>query len=354
MTDKFKMDSHKLMYHVERVADWLNKKNIYPIYVEISPTGACNHRCTFCSEDFMGYQKRRLDTEILKMRLEEMGGLGVKSIMYAGEGEPFLHKDFTDLVIHTKQSGIDIAITTNGVLMTPATSDKILGATEWIKVSCNAGTPETYSKLHQARSGDFDRVIANMKYAVDARRVGGYKCTLGMQILLLPENKNEVEQLAKTARDIGLDYLVVKPYTHHVKNVHKYEIEYHRYQHLSDRLETINTNHFQTIFRIRAMEKWDSKQRNYETCLALPFWSYIDAGGNVWGCSAYLQDNRFLYGNIHSHTFKKIWEGEKRLQSLRWVDSDLDIKGCKVNCRMDEVNRYLWELKNLPEHVNFI
>ena len=94
-----------------------------------------------------------------------MGGLGVKSIMYAGEGEPFLHKDFTDLVIHTKQSGIDTAITTNGVLMTPANSDKILNATEWIKVSCNAGTPETYAKIHQAKPGDFDRVIANMKYA---------------------------------------------------------------------------------------------------------------------------------------------------------------------------------------------
>jgi len=354
MADIFKIDSHKLMYHVQRVSDWLNNKLIFPIYIEISPAGHCNHRCIFCSEDFMGYRKRYLDTKVLKEQLEQMGHLGVKSVMYAGEGEPFLHKNLADLIVHTKQSGIDVAITTNGVLMKPDISNRILEFTEWIKVSCNAGTPETYSKIHQTKPGDFDRVIANMEYAVNARKARGYKCTLGLQILLLPENNNEVERLAKTARDIGLDYLVVKPYTHHAKNAHEYEIEYNRYLHLADRLENINTDHFTTIFRIRAMQKWDYKQRNYERCLALPFWSYIDAGGNVWGCSAHLQDDRFVYGNINSQSFKDIWEGDKRLQSLRWVDAELDINSCKLNCRMDEINYYLWELKNPPEHVNFI
>jgi MoaA/NifB/PqqE/SkfB family radical SAM enzyme len=354
MADKFRIDSHKLMYHVQRVSDWLDHKPIYPIYIEISPAGICNHRCIFCSEDFMGYEKRYLDTAVLKERLQEMGRLGVKSIMYAGEGEPFLHKDFADLVVHTKKSGIDIAITTNGVLMKPAVSDKILDVTEWIKVSCNAGTPETYSKIHQTKPGDFDRVMANLEYAVNAKNTRGLRCTLGMQILLLPENDTEVELLAKTAKDIGLDYLVVKPYTHHAQNIHKYEIEYNRYRHLADRLEKLNTEHFNVTLRLRAMQKWDAKQRTYNRCRALPFWSYIDAGGNVWGCSAHLQDDRFIYGNIHSQSFKDIWEGEKRLQSLRWVEAELDIKTCKLNCRMDEINRYLWELKNPPDHVNFI
>jgi radical SAM protein with 4Fe4S-binding SPASM domain len=102
------------------------------------------------------------------------------------------------------------------------------------------------------------------------------------------------------------------------------------------------------------MKKWDEGIRNYGHCLALPFWTYIDSGGNVWGCSAYLSDERFHYGNINENTFREIWESEKRLASLKWCSEELDTTGCRVNCRMDEINRYLWELANPPEHVNFI
>ena len=83
-------------------------------------------------------------------------------------------------------------------------------------------------------------------------------------------------------------------------------------------------------------------------------WTYIDAGGDVWGCSIYLGNQDFLYGNIYKNTFQEIWKGEKRKRSLEFVNEDLDICNCRVNCRMDEINRYLWELKNPPAHANFI
>ena len=68
--DKYKIDSHKLIYHIPRVNDWVAGKIIYPIYMEVSPAGMCNHRCSFCGLDFMNYQKRFLDTEIFKERLQ--------------------------------------------------------------------------------------------------------------------------------------------------------------------------------------------------------------------------------------------------------------------------------------------
>ena len=100
--DKYRIDSHKLVYHIPRIQDWLEGKNIYPIYMEMSPAGACNHRCTYCGLDFMKYQPRFLDTAMLKERLPELGRLGLKSIMYAGEGEPFLHRDMAEIINHTK------------------------------------------------------------------------------------------------------------------------------------------------------------------------------------------------------------------------------------------------------------
>jgi len=95
--DPYKIDNHKLMYHPDRVRDYLEGKLIYPLYIEISPAGACNHRCTFCAVDYIGYVVRFLDAEILKGRLSEMAGCGVKSVMYAGEGEPLLHKHLAEI-----------------------------------------------------------------------------------------------------------------------------------------------------------------------------------------------------------------------------------------------------------------
>lgn len=356
MSDIYKIDSQKLLYHVDRVDDWLQGKIVYPIYMELSPSGICNHRCEFCGLDFMEYQKRFLDTAVLKERLTEMGSLGVRSIMYGGEGEPFLHRDMVELIRHTSSSGIDVAMTTNGVLFRPQISEATLESMKWVKVSISAGTAETYSKLHRTKAADFDTVIANMRHAAEIKAKMGYGCTLGMQMLLLPENRSEAETLAGIAREIGMDYLVIKPYSQHPQSkTRQYgETSYSDALALQDKLKACNTGTFKVIFRAKAMRKWDDGTRPYSHCLALPFWSYIDAGGNVWGCSVYLRDERFLYGNIYENTFKEIWEGERRLKSLKWAEQELDASCCRVNCRMDEVNRYLWELKNPSGHVNFI
>jgi len=356
MSDEFRIDSHKLIFHPNRVAAWLAGDTIYPLYAEISPSGACNHRCTFCALDYMEYQPRFLKTGVLKERLTEMGRLGLKSVMYGGEGEPFLHKDIGEIIVHTKRSCIDVGITTNGVLLTPKLARQILGSTSWIKVSLNAGCAETYARIHRTKADDFDRVFQNLGYALRIQTEIGSQCTIGVQTLLLPENANEVELLAQMARDAGLRYVVVKPYSQHLKSrTDTYRaIDYAEFLHLRDKLARFNTDTFSVIFREQTMKKMKRAVRGYERCLALPFWSYIDSGGNVWGCSAYLGDERFRYGNINEQTFEQIWNGELRKANLKMVAEQLDPEACRMNCRMDEINLYLWELTHPKDHVNFI
>lgn len=356
MSDEFRIDSHKLIFHPREVARWLAGEEIYPLYVEISPSGACNHRCTFCALDFVGYKPRFLDPHVLKGRLSEMGRLGVKSIMYGGEGEPLLHKDIGEIVLHTKDAGLDVAITTNGVLLTRELFKEIVRSVAWIKVSINAGSPETYERVHRAKASEFQRVIGNLEAAVEVIRKNGADCTLGVQAVLLPENAGEMEMLAIKVKEIGLRYFVVKPYSQHLKSrtqIYR-DIDYSSYLPLRERLECLADDNFNVIFREHTMKKLGRRERGYGRCLALPFWSYIDSAGNVWGCSAYLGDEEFRYGNICEQTFREIWLGERRRRCLKMVRNDLDPSGCRTNCRMDEVNLYLWELTHPKRHANFI
>jgi len=354
--DKYCIDSHKLIFHPERVADWRAGKNIYPVYAEISPSGACNHRCVYCALDFMGYKPRFLDAKLLEKRLPEMGRLGLKSVMFAGEGEPFLHPEMALIAERAKAAGIDAAFTTNGVLLRPETAARVLPATSWIKVSINAGTPETYAKIHRTKPEDFNLVFENMEYAAALRRKKKYSCALGMQLVLLPENAHEAAALARKAKAAGMDYLVVKPYSQHPQSITgRYGgIKYEKYEKLARQLARLNSPDFSVIFRLDAMRKWDNREKPHRRCLALPFWTYIDAGGGVWGCSMFLGKKEFYYGNIGESSFRKIWNGPLREKSLKFVESKLDARKCRLNCRMDEINRYLHRLQNPPEHVNFI
>jgi len=364
MVDKYSIDSHKLVYHPHRVSqllnvngDWQKAKSVYPIYVEMAPVGACNHRCTFCAVDYIGYKTNMLDVEMLRNRLPEMGRLGVKSIMYAGEGEPMLHKQIHEIVRISKNSGIDVSFTTNATVMNAQFIDEALPLTSWIKISLNAGTSDTYSKIHRTKEKDFERVWSNINKAVEAKRKNKLECVLGVQTLLLPENADEMIKLANLSKEAGLDYLVIKPYSQHLfSDTEMYkDINYRPYLDMEKELSSLNTENFNVVFRAHTMQKYMENDR-YTKCYATPYvWGYVMADGSVYGCSAYLLDKRFEYGNLNQNSFKEIWEGKLREDSFNFISDKLDIKECRKNCRMDEVNRYLHKInQSTIPHVNFI
>lgn len=337
--DKLRIDGQKLQFHPQRVAawlegkdDWERAKSLYPLYVEISPSGACNHRCTFCSVDYIGYEPNLLNAVMLKDRLAEMGGLGVKAAMWAGEGEPLLHKGINSLVDAAHAAGINTSFTTNGVLL-----DKLdLDGVSWVKVSLNAGTRETYARVHQTKTEDWDRVWENLADAV--KRKGD--CTLGVQMVLLPENEHEVAALEAQAAAVGLDYVVIKPYIANGRMLNKQTWQPIAAPKASGKL-------------VVREESIAEREHEYGRCNATPFfWAYIMSNGDLYSCSAHLQDERFNLGNLNDHSFRELWEGEKRRENWKLMQ-EFDIGACRLNCRMNAANKYLWGFDNQP-HLNFV
>lgn len=355
-SDKYNIDGHKLHLHPERVSQWLNGETIAPLYIEISPSGTCNHRCIFCSMDFMGYKKRFLDSAIMCERLRECGKLGVRSVMFAGEGEPLLHKDICRMAEVAHASGIDVAFTTNGVHLDEETARRLLPVTSWIKVSCNAATAEEYARVHRTAAKDFSQVIENIEKAAELRARHGHSCTLGFQCILLPEYAKNLPGFARRAREAGADYLVIKPYTHSPLSLHNpfADVHYEDCAGLEEALRAEEQPGFKVIFRSEAMRRWDAKKTDFDRCLALPFWAYVDSEANVWGCLRHLNEEQFRYGNLSDQTFSAIWTGDDRLAKVRQCTDNLDISNCHVTCRMEPVNSYLWRLRHPYPHDNFI
>lgn len=355
MEDRFKIDSHKLMFHISRVDDWLKDNLVCPIYLEIAPAGGCNHRCIFCALDYLKYRPDFIDSSVLKKTIKSAKLSGVKSIMYAGEGEPLLHKEICDIIRYTKNSGIDTAVTTNGVLLEKDTASEILRFLTWIRISLNAGTDITYSKIHRADKGDFHKVTANLKQAVKIKHKHKLAVTIGVQLLLIPDNANEVLRLAKLLKDIGADYFTIKPYSRHPLSNARIDPAsiYRDYAYLGDKLKKTEDRDFKVVFRNLTMDRLN-REREYRHCLGAPFWAYINAQGDVYACSAFLGKKEFCYGNIYKRDFKGILESGQRRKIVDKMSSLLNTDNCRRVCRMDKINAYLWELTRPNPHVNFI
>ena len=361
--DKYSIDGHKLQYHGDRVQQWLNAKTeeeklgVYPIYVEVSPVGHCNHRCTFCAVDYIGYRPRSIALETLQRTLRELGESGVRSVMFAGEGEPLLHKELAQAVNYAKEVGLDVGITTNGTQLTQGFIEECLPAISWIKVSLNGGNRDVYSKIHQTKPEDFDKVWRNLAGACIYRDIHKSSTVIGIQSVLLPENIDTIDELVLDAKHCGLNYVVIKPYSQHLSSITRlYEgIKYGDASKMAVELAQHNSEDFEVVTRYISMQAHDSDERGYSKCYSTPFlWAYVMATGDVYGCSAYLLDERFRYGNINTSSFREVWTSEARRKAIDFVENKLDISECRKNCRMDKVNRHLWDIKNPNTHKNFI
>lgn len=357
MSDIYKIDGQKITLHPERIRQWQESPaHTFPLYIEVSPVGHCNHRCTFCAVDYIGYKTRSLDIVRWSPIVRDMATHGVKSVMFAGEGEPLLHPNIGDMITITKDAGIDVALTTNAVPLNKRVLE-VMNKITWIKVSCNAGRSQTYAAVHRTKERDWDLVWDNLRLAVAEKRARTLPTTIGIQMVLLPDNMHEVSELVFKAKNIGLDYVVIKPYSQHkMSETHTYEnIKYKELESILENIECYNTADFEVIVRRKSMQAWDSLDRGYQKCLSTPyFWAYIMATGDVYGCSAYLLDERFKYGNIGEQLFSEIWLGERRTKSMAYVLSELDISECRKNCRMHKVNEHLWDIMHPGPHHNFI
>jgi MoaA/NifB/PqqE/SkfB family radical SAM enzyme len=299
-----------------------------------------------------------LDGEIFNQRLTEMGRLGVRSLMFAGEGEPLLHPGLAGWVRTAKASGIDVSITTNGALGAAELWRQLLPDLTWTRFSVDAGSARVYARVHQVAATAFDKTLASIASAVEIKRAHNLPVTLGIQYLLLEENLDDLENAIRLFSRIGLDYLSLKPFSYHPQMQKEKDICYtsdiiDKVSHLVERYQAQNT--MRIIFRKEGVLAYRDQALRFQHCYALPFWGYISSLGDFYTCSVFLGDGRFRAGNIYQETMQDLFDGSARRESIDFGAHELELAHeCRINCRMARVNEFLEFLTHKPEHINFI
>ncbi len=208
------LDSHKLSYHYDRVEAWENGEKIAPVCVDMALTRACGAMCSFCYAMVQEPQERaNIKTKQSLELLDDFAELGVKAVSLISDGESTLSKAYVPFIQHASKIGIDVGNATNGWEWEPEKIDQVLPYLTWVRFTVAAGKPESYSKImfkNSEHTEVYDRAMKHIKYAVDLKKKLNLKVTLGIQMVLVPEFKDEILPFAKLAVDLGVDYGVIK------------------------------------------------------------------------------------------------------------------------------------------------
>lgn len=211
---KLILDSHKLPYHFDRVQSWENGIRIAPISVDMALTRACGAMCSFCYAMVQEPQERsNIKIKEALDLLDDFAEIGVKGVSLISDGESTISKTYVPFIQHAAKIGIDVGNATNGWEWEPDKIEQVLPFLKWVRFTVAAGTPEGYARImfkNAQNTEVFDRAMSHIRYAVELKKKLNLKVTLGIQMVLVPEFKDEIIPFSKLAIDLGVDYGVIK------------------------------------------------------------------------------------------------------------------------------------------------
>ena len=184
----------------------------FPINV-LLPTGTkCNNRCIFCTDRSSQASYHYSDLSYQKWvnlcePLEYATSLGLY-----GWGEPLLNPDYEKMFDHVVENfpGIEITISTNGILMNGKWNQKFLSGHKLIiNVSLSASNAKTYKLLSQ--NDQFDRIIENIRSLIELRKKENKNSPeVVLSFVAIKENIMELPDFVRLASSLGVDKVVVQ------------------------------------------------------------------------------------------------------------------------------------------------
>ena len=320
------LDSHKLAYHYNRVKAFENGERVAPVSVDMALTRACGAMCSFCYAMVQEPQERAniKVNEALNL-LDDFKEIGVKAVSLISDGESTLSKAYVPFIQHASNIGIDVGNATNGWEWEEEKIDKVLPHLTWVRFTCAAGTPEGYSNIMfkgKEHTHVFDRAMKNIKYAVQLKKKLGLKVTLGIQMVLMPEFRDEIIPFAKLAADLGVDYGVIKHCSD--DELGTLGVDYSKYEELYDLLEEAEKFSNENT---KIIVKWDKIKNKgkptYKRFYGPQFLLQISGSGLVAPSGMFFNArySKLHIGNYVEERFKDIFKSDRYWKIMDYLAS---------------------------------
>lgn len=366
------LDSHKLSHHFDRVQAWESGERIAPVSVDMALTRACGAMCAFCYAMVQEPQERssiKVDSSLAL--LDDFKSIGVKSVSLISDGESTISKSYVPFIQHAASLGIDVGNATNAWEWGPEKIEAVLPHLTWVRFTVAAGKPESYAKIMfkgPEHTQVFDKAMANIRYAVEYKKKHALPVTLGIQMVLLPEYKDEIIPFSQLALDLGVDYGVIKHCSDDENGT--LGVDYSKYEPLYGKLteaEKMSTE--QTKIIVKWEKIMDKGKPSYSRFYGPQFLLQISGSGLIAPSGMFFNAkfSKLHIGNFTEERFIDMFKSDRYWRAMDYLASPsfnaqtmmgtLPIQhyvSVALDNHVKEIEKIKPAIGDKPMHVNFL
>jgi len=332
---RFLMDACKMAWYADRIQDFMDGKRVMPITLDMGIHKGCNMRCIFCYGTYQKPSTEYIPTPKLLEIAQDAGKAGIKSICIIGDGEPTMNKGLYDFVEALVANGVEVGLATNGLLLDDKKTERLTKNCSWIRFTICA-TGEKYREIHTGvPEGSYEKIKHTIAHAVKHKG----KCTIGLQMVLVPKCFDQIIPLAQLGIDLGVDYVQIKQFSDAGAGMPMH-FDMNEYAKLKEDLKTaekMSTDKTEIIIKWRAMEESKNvtmnKKWSFDKCIDLPFLFQISGNGKCYPCGYLFNHEDYCYGDLRKQSLAEILASDRYWSIVDKVAKmDLE-KLCTGQCR---------------------
>ncbi|GAC1379450.1 MAG: radical SAM protein [Ginsengibacter sp.] len=272
----------------------------YPVSISFEPTTSCNLRCPECPSGLRAFTRPTgmLNKDFFRQTIDDIHQHILYLIFYF-QGEPYLNKDFLNMVKYASDKGLYTATSTNAHYLTDEAAKKTVeSGLDRLIISIDGTTQDVYKQYRVG--GNVNKVIEGAKNIVKWKKELKSKTPfVFFQFLVVKPNEHQIEDIKKLAKEIGVDEVRFK-----TAQVYDYE---------NDPNQLIPVNEKFSRYKKDSNGNYVAKNKLANHCWKLWHANVITWDGLVVPC-CFDKDATHQLGNLKMQSFKEIWRNDNYKQ----------------------------------------
>jgi radical SAM protein with 4Fe4S-binding SPASM domain len=288
-----------------------------PVALAIEPTTSCNLRCPECPSGLRSFTRPTgmLETKLFENVITELKD-ALMYLTFYFQGEPYLHKDFLEMVKFASNKGIYTSTSTNAHYLNYENAKAtIKSGLDRVIISLDGTTQDTYQQYRIG--GSLDKVIEGTKNLIAAKReLNSSTPHIIFQFLVVKPNEHQIAEAKDLSKTLGVDEIRFK-----TAQIYDYE----------NGSGLIPENDKYARYKKNTQGKYEIKNKLLNHCWKMWHSAVITWDGLVVPC-CFDKDAEYRMGNVSKSSFKDVWMSEKYLSFRKQlIGSRKNIEMCK-NC----------------------